>query len=67
MFKEHACGAGFIDIMQGALVRIDANGNKQLETQVDEFNAQVDFNRQQWNAANQAAVQAAVQAVVKPF
>ena len=37
MFKEHACGAGFIDIYQGALVRIDANGNKQLETQISHY------------------------------
>lgn len=37
MFKEHACGAGFIDIHQGAFVRIDANGNKQLERQISHY------------------------------
>ena len=37
MFKEHACGAGFIDIYQGAFVNIDADGDKQLETQISHY------------------------------
>ena len=37
MFKDHSCGAGFCDIFQGALVRIDASGNKQLETQISHY------------------------------